>query len=156
MSSLEASKYLGGDMEHTHLVKGLDFALLNKVRDDLKKQRVEDEKQQDEAQQEEDETVANPVGRSRMAKGVLLALSTKSEAAAGRGEKAKDIFRTGRTLFRFEHVDGHGQESTALPSRIMRSLHDCPKLQSRRTADIDPELLGEIHLWNFSGSVRGG
>ena len=26
------SKYLGGDMEHTHLVKGLDFALLNKMR----------------------------------------------------------------------------------------------------------------------------
>jgi IK cytokine len=28
---IENSKYLGGDMEHTHLVKGLDFALLNKV-----------------------------------------------------------------------------------------------------------------------------
>ena len=26
------SKHLGGDMEHTHLVKGLDFALLQKVR----------------------------------------------------------------------------------------------------------------------------
>ena len=26
------SKYLGGDMEHTHLVKGLDYALLQKVR----------------------------------------------------------------------------------------------------------------------------
>uniref|UniRef100_A0A1X7SKT9 RED-like N-terminal domain-containing protein n=1 Tax=Amphimedon queenslandica TaxID=400682 RepID=A0A1X7SKT9_AMPQE len=25
------SKYLGGDMEHTHLVKGLDYALLQKV-----------------------------------------------------------------------------------------------------------------------------
>ncbi len=30
--SVEESKYLGGDLEHTHLVKGLDFALLNKVR----------------------------------------------------------------------------------------------------------------------------
>ncbi|KAI8343319.1 RED-like protein N-terminal region-domain-containing protein [Chlamydoabsidia padenii] len=28
----EQSKYLGGDTEHTHLVKGLDFTLLNKVR----------------------------------------------------------------------------------------------------------------------------
>lgn len=26
------SKYLGGDMEHTHLVKGLDYALLQKVK----------------------------------------------------------------------------------------------------------------------------
>jgi len=28
---VEKSKYLGGDLKHTHLVKGLDFALLNKV-----------------------------------------------------------------------------------------------------------------------------
>ena len=28
---IEESKFLGGDLEHTHLVKGLDFALLNKV-----------------------------------------------------------------------------------------------------------------------------
>src|ERR1044072_192718 len=31
----EQSKYLGGDTEHTHLVKGLDFALLNKVRNEI-------------------------------------------------------------------------------------------------------------------------
>lgn len=29
---IEESKYLGGDMEHTHLVKGLDYALLQKVK----------------------------------------------------------------------------------------------------------------------------
>lgn len=29
---IEESKYLGGDVEHTHLVKGLDFALLEKVK----------------------------------------------------------------------------------------------------------------------------
>ena len=28
---IQESKYLGGDMEHTHLVKGLDYALLEKV-----------------------------------------------------------------------------------------------------------------------------
>merc|ERR1712226_1521166 len=30
--AIQESKFLGGDMEHTHLVKGLDFALLQKVR----------------------------------------------------------------------------------------------------------------------------
>jgi hypothetical protein len=30
--SVEETRYLGGDVEHTHLVKGLDFALLQKVR----------------------------------------------------------------------------------------------------------------------------
>eukprot|EP00501_MAST-03F_sp_TOSAG23-6_P000363 GSMAST32.ASY1.ANO1.370.1 assembled CDS len=32
--SVENSKFLGGDEEHTHLVKGLDYALLKKVRQD--------------------------------------------------------------------------------------------------------------------------
>ena len=31
MKEIQESKYLGGDMEHTHLVKGLDYALLQKV-----------------------------------------------------------------------------------------------------------------------------
>lgn len=30
--SIEDSKFLGGDVDHTHLVKGLDFALLQKVK----------------------------------------------------------------------------------------------------------------------------
>ena len=30
--SVEESKFMGGDAAHTHLVKGLDFALLQKVR----------------------------------------------------------------------------------------------------------------------------
>eukprot|EP01071_Lankesteria_metandrocarpae_P001356 Lankesteria_metandrocarpae@DN1489_c0_g1_i1.p1 len=34
--SIEESKYMGGDLSHTHLVKGLDFALLAKVRKELK------------------------------------------------------------------------------------------------------------------------
>merc|ERR1712055_112144 len=32
---IHESKYLGGDMEHTHLVKGLDFALLQKVKSEI-------------------------------------------------------------------------------------------------------------------------
>eukprot|EP00933_Yihiella_yeosuensis_P062462 TRINITY_DN65419_c0_g1_i1.p1 TRINITY_DN65419_c0_g1~~TRINITY_DN65419_c0_g1_i1.p1 ORF type:complete len:570 (-),score=175.24 TRINITY_DN65419_c0_g1_i1:129-1838(-) len=41
--SVEQSKYLGGDVDHTHLVKGLDFALLNKVRTEISKQQKVDE-----------------------------------------------------------------------------------------------------------------
>lgn len=37
--SVEESKFLGGDVEHTHLVKGLDLALLAKVRGELTKQQ---------------------------------------------------------------------------------------------------------------------
>ena len=36
---IEESKYLGGDMEHTHLVKGLDYSLLHKIRSELEKEK---------------------------------------------------------------------------------------------------------------------
>ena len=38
-SDLE-SKFLGGDMEHTHLVKGLDYALLDKVRAEINNKEI--------------------------------------------------------------------------------------------------------------------
>lgn len=37
----EQTKYLGGDIEHTHLVKGLDYALLRKVRDETQTVRTD-------------------------------------------------------------------------------------------------------------------
>ena len=39
--SIAQSKYLGGDIEHTHLVKGLDFALLQKTRSELSAAELE-------------------------------------------------------------------------------------------------------------------
>lgn len=43
----EQSKYLGGDVNHTHLVKGLDFALLKKIRTDLNKKKEEIEEEEE-------------------------------------------------------------------------------------------------------------
>lgn len=40
--SAEDSKFLGGDIEHTHLVKGLDFALLHKLRTELQTETAVD------------------------------------------------------------------------------------------------------------------
>ncbi len=36
---IEESKFLGGDLEHTHLVKGLDYALLQKIKAELEKKQ---------------------------------------------------------------------------------------------------------------------
>ena len=35
----EQTKFLGGDVEHTHLVRGLDYALLRKIREQEKDQK---------------------------------------------------------------------------------------------------------------------
>ena len=46
---MQESKFLGGDMEHTHLVKGLDFALLQKVRSEIYNIEKDDEAEEDNA-----------------------------------------------------------------------------------------------------------
>ncbi len=45
---IQESKFLGGDMEHTHLVKGLDFALLQKVRSEIAQRELEGQDDEDE------------------------------------------------------------------------------------------------------------
>lgn len=45
---IQESKFLGGDMEHTHLVKGLDYALLQKVRSEIEQLEEEDDEQLEE------------------------------------------------------------------------------------------------------------
>lgn len=42
---IQESKFLGGDMEHTHLVKGLDYALLQKVRSEIQVKEHEEEQE---------------------------------------------------------------------------------------------------------------
>nr|CAB3459342.1 unnamed protein product [Digitaria exilis] len=57
--SIEKSKYLGGDLEHTHLVKGLDYALLHKVRSEIeKKPDAEDGKDAKSRATKEDQAVS--------------------------------------------------------------------------------------------------
>lgn len=54
---IEESKYLGGDLEHTHLVKGLDYALLQKVKAELEKKEseLEEEENKEKLDEENDE-----------------------------------------------------------------------------------------------------
>ncbi|ORZ16464.1 RED-like protein N-terminal region-domain-containing protein [Absidia repens] len=53
----EQSKYLGGDIQHTHLVKGLDFTLLNKVRRQIheKNSSTSDDEDEDNDMEQADE-----------------------------------------------------------------------------------------------------
>ena len=55
---LQESKFLGGDMEHTHLVKGLDFALLQKVRSEIATRENEEEDEEEEVEAKETKKLA--------------------------------------------------------------------------------------------------
>jgi len=50
---IEESKFLGGDIEHTHLVKGLDFALLQKTKKDMESTDKQKKKRPSSSEQSE-------------------------------------------------------------------------------------------------------
>ena len=60
---IDESKFLGGDLEHTHLVKGLDYALLQKVKAELESHpnELEEENEEIEADEEDEEENKLPV-----------------------------------------------------------------------------------------------
>lgn len=69
----EQSQFLGGDLQHTHLVKGLDYALLRKIR-------------QEEEEEEEAATGAKYQGESSGAPGMFLETArTSTSSSMGSG-----------------------------------------------------------------------
>lgn len=91
----EQSKYLGGDVDHTHLVKGLDFALLRKVRTDLGKQQQQ-EQQHHEQHTNNNETKEEEHTEAPQAMDVDKDLDQVLEKFE-RGEKIADDDNSGQT-----------------------------------------------------------
>ena len=55
LMDIEKSKYMGGDEKTTHKVKGLDFALLRKKREELFEMKKENLEEEDDEEEEEEE-----------------------------------------------------------------------------------------------------
>ncbi|KAH8232615.1 hypothetical protein KR032_010535 [Drosophila birchii] len=64
---IQESKFLGGDIQHTHLVKGLDYALLQKVRSELHSKEAEEEE------------IAAAVAREKLAEAAAAAEQLEAE-----------------------------------------------------------------------------
>jgi IK cytokine len=95
--SIEKSKYLGGDLEHTHLVKGLDYALLHKVRSEIeKKPEAEDGKDTQSRSTKEDQAVSF---RTAAAKSVYQWIIKPQSII-----KSNEMFLPGRMAFIYNMV----------------------------------------------------
>ena len=136
--TIEESKFLGGDMEHTHLVKGLDFALLAKIRADLdaKQQATESQRSSDKSQGPGSLLgleVKTPLGR--FMRNVFL--------ADGKEQKNKlDLFLPGRTTFSF---DLDGEFGSEIPTTVSRSIDDLPySTRDKKTAVINKTIMSSI------------
>ncbi|KAL5205185.1 hypothetical protein ABZP36_033394 [Zizania latifolia] len=132
--SIEKSKYLGGDLEHTHLVKGLDYALLLKVRSEIeKKPDAEDEKDVQSRPAKEDQAVSF---RTPIAKSVYKWIIKPQSII-----KANEMFLPGRTSFIYNKEDGLAND---IPTTLHRSKADCPVPEEMVTVSVDGSVLDRI------------
>ncbi|CAL5375647.1 unnamed protein product [Camellia sinensis] len=134
--SIEKSKYLGGDVEHTHLVKGLDYALLHKVRSEIdKKPDAEDDADGKSRPTMEDQPLSF---RTATAKSVYQSI-VKPQTVI----KSNEMFLPGRMAFIFNMV-GEGGFSHDIPTTLHRSKADCPVPEEMVTVSVDGSVLDRI------------
>ena len=129
---IQESKFLGGDMAHTHLVKGLDYALLQKVRAEITSKEKDEEiletlteknKDADEKEVEiikKKETVYDTI-RNKNAKKIYKVLFHNQPPVRN------EIFLPGRLAYVFD-LEGEYTE-TDIPTTLIRSKADCPNIE---------------------------
>ncbi|KAF7732095.1 hypothetical protein EC973_006350 [Apophysomyces ossiformis] len=161
----DQSKYLGGDVSHTHLVKGLDFSLLHKVREDLekKKEKLQEAKRDADAEEELDDALERiERGESLVDDETTTEQPETEEAIQFDSIMAKNIydiirkpkvqsehnefFVPGRMAFVFELADevGHYNDAFAIPTTIIRSKADV--VSRRRTMGWSDDMEAESRL----------
>lgn len=163
--TVEETKFLGGDIDHTHLVRGLDFQLLNRVRENLNKQPSS--KKRDEQPIKPLEAMPPPTALPPPRAAMPWAPAPKTtptpktaghapNAVAGPnfatplGRRVYDaIFRPPRvevsehflprrTAFVYE------LDALDVPTTLRRSQADCPKVEERMLAVMHDQLLERI------------
>ena len=115
--AIQESKYMGGDMEHTHLVKGLDYALLQKVRSEISTR--EREKKVLQTEQEKTEKTDESKITSAIAKNVYRILFQYKPP------EKNEFFVAGRMAYAISMED-EDPEDTDVPITLIRSKSEMP------------------------------
>ncbi|ORY46473.1 hypothetical protein BCR33DRAFT_715546 [Rhizoclosmatium globosum] len=151
----EQSKYLGGDVTHTHLVKGLDFALLKKVRSELQKDhKTEEQEAEDFLDSVADTSKATPASATAPIEPprFLSSFAERIHAAAFLSKTSlppkNELFREGRMAFCWDLRGGDD-----IPTNIIRSKADIKDEMKSSTADSEV-VIGKIV--EILASVRFG
>ncbi|KXZ49037.1 hypothetical protein GPECTOR_23g124 [Gonium pectorale] len=160
--SKEETKYLGGDMRFTHLVKGLDYALLHKTRNEItnKKGGPDDE------DEEEDGNGAAAAG-NEAARDAQARAAARANAASAAGSKqelrfstplARSVFHTlfqpprpnvremyqpRRPAFVYD-FDNEDSLDTDIPTTLRRPKSECPPVSEALFAGVDNAVLDRI------------
>lgn len=159
---IQESKFLGGDMEHTHLVKGLDYALLQKVRSEIivkeQEQEIEMEKLAEMAEQNEEERdeeyhnkADEPEYRTIMGRNIFNTI----QYYRSRNVERNELYAPGRMAYSYDVTEVQEEIESDIPTTLIRSKADVPQneddLQTLTTNDIVINKLAEILLYLRQG-----
>ena len=146
---IEESKYLGGDMEHTHLVKGLDYALLQKVKaelhqgDDKSEKGDDDEDKIDESSKTEDEDENEEDRYSIKSKLAVNLVNLINQKLPDRNE----LFLPRRMAY---VVNLEEESSDDVPTTIIRSRAECSTSESSSTLTTNDIVMNKlIQIWSY-------
>ncbi|CAG8519221.1 15986_t:CDS:2 [Acaulospora colombiana] len=148
----EQSKYLGGDTEHTHLVKGLDYALLAKVRSEINRDGEEGKGEKDDEELEaalekiKEESQETPKINSRLAQNIYDIVI--EDPKKKKPPKLNELFVTGRMAYVFELADERGRygDAFSIPTTVIRSKADINNYASvdKSTNDLVIEKISRV------------
>ncbi|KAG9283945.1 hypothetical protein G9A89_005452 [Geosiphon pyriformis] len=156
----EQSKYLGGDTEHTHLVKGLDFALLAKVRNELQQEDPSAEGDQElelVLERIKEESEEKPRINSKFAQNIYDVAVVDAQK---KPPEINDLFVAGRMAYIFELADEAGDygDPFAIPTTVIRSKADVGDAgaEDNSTNDLVIEKISRVMAYVRKGERSGG
>ncbi|XP_057313746.1 protein Red-like [Hydractinia symbiolongicarpus] len=135
--AIQESKFLGGDMEHTHLVKGLDFALLQKVRSEIAS--IESEETVEESTTKSDKKEENKPDVEFVS---VLGRKIHKAAMVQKPPLRNDLFLPGRMAYVF-NLDDEYDESD-IPTTTIRSKADCPLIENQTTLTTNDIVINKL------------
>uniref|UniRef100_A0A8C6WTP9 IK cytokine n=1 Tax=Neogobius melanostomus TaxID=47308 RepID=A0A8C6WTP9_9GOBI len=136
---IQESKFLGGDMEHTHLVKGLDFALLQKVRAEITSKEKEEEDLMEKVQKEvkkEVEPEEKMEFKTRMGRNIYRVVFRSAQ------QERNELFLPGRMAYVVDLEDEF--IDTDIPTTLIRSKADCPTMEAQTTLTTNDIVISKL------------
>ncbi|CAH1975291.1 unnamed protein product [Acanthoscelides obtectus] len=161
---IQESKFLGGDMEHTHLVKGLDYALLQKVRSEIQQIEQEQEqelerlasKTQEEMEKERKEAQKKEEDEMKFKTKIGRSIYHTVNMLKSRHIEKHELFIPGRMAY---VIDLDDEAETDIPTTLIRSIADVPSFELTTTVttnDIVINKLTQILSYLRQGSRKKG
>ncbi|KAL1502420.1 hypothetical protein ABEB36_007561 [Hypothenemus hampei] len=147
---IQESKFLGGDMEHTHLVKGLDYALLQKVRSEIQQKEFE--------QEQELERLASESEEKKKEKERKELLKKEEEEMKFYTKLGRSIYHTVQTL-KSRHIersemfvpgrmayviDLDDDAESDIPTTLLRSVADVPSFELTTTLTTNDIVINKL------------